>query len=52
MISEEKNSLNIDAEPFYPNAEERNLIEKKRIVAQMYCYYNYLLLDANRDNLM
>ncbi|CDW88895.1 UNKNOWN [Stylonychia lemnae] len=43
--------LQIDAEPYNPKNEINLESEKKRIVEKMYQYYNYLLLDQNKDRI-
>jgi hypothetical protein len=43
--------LNLNAMPFIPSKSSKDELEKKRNIAQMYSYYNYLLLESSRDEL-
>ena len=52
--------MNQDSEPFIPVAtddeeevfEEDNIVEKQKTVEKLYHYYNFLLLDQNRERLL
>lgn len=41
----------LDAEPFIPKKQTDFEVEQKNAIEKMYRYYNYLIMDQNRDKL-
>jgi hypothetical protein len=42
--------LKLDSEPYVPQANPMQIQERKRTIADMYHYYNYILMNKNNNN--